>query len=78
MEVGEVVVRAYAHHAIVPGIIIEKKEIKYPSDWEEEDHGDIHIETNYLVAWSDYSETWELWEELDYLEDVIKQIHTYR
>ena len=69
MQIGDMVVRAYAWHALVPGVIVDcHKEVKPLG----EDCGDEYIEHLYIVAWSDGSESRELYEELDYLEDILE------
>ena len=62
------VVRAYAFKAFIPGIIVEGAE-----DRDDEDFFNPHYEQfNYIVLWSDGTQSTEMYEELDYLEDALQ------
>ncbi len=61
MKIGDLVVRAYAYHGIVPGIIIDQYEETIGGD---ESYGDI-VSTMFIVQWSDGLQTTEMYEELD-------------
>ena len=79
MKIGNMVVRAYAYRAFVPGIIVDKETelIKPELDTLEgnEDYFEPYEMINYIVQWSDGSQSSELYEELDYLEDAIEVLH---
>lgn len=76
MKIGSMVVRAYAYRAFVPGIIVDKETelVKPELDTLEgnEDYFEPYEMTNYVVQWSDGTQTKELYEELDHLEDAIE------
>ena len=63
MKVGDMVVRAYAWHTIIPGIIVDKRvslmEVPNRADFETID---------FVVQWSDGAQTEEMPEELEPLE----------
>jgi hypothetical protein len=73
MFIGDMVVRAYAWHSIVPGIIIDEEYTAHgPVDNREyESH-------NFIVLWSDGSNSREMYEELDRLEDIEELIRESR
>lgn len=67
MKVGDVVVRAYPQQKIIPGIIIEQvQQLDFGDDY---DHG---AEIDFLVHWSDGTQSIENLYELDPLELVLK------
>lgn len=73
VHVGTMVIRAYAWHDIVPGIIIEEiiKEVITP------DESDSYTEIQFMVQWSDGHLTRELYEELDtFLDNPYLQDNT--
>lgn len=61
MNVGTMVIRAYAWHAIVPGIIVEEEIDIHTTDDEREAYEMCH----FVVQWSDGTQTREMYEELD-------------
>jgi hypothetical protein len=61
VKVGDLVVRAYSWHSIVPGIIIQ--EIRPEDDC-----------PTFLVVWCQGTNTEEMYEELDILKDVLELI----
>lgn len=61
MTVGTMVIRAYAWHDIVPGIIIEEEVKEMITD----DERDSYTICEFIVQWSDGSQTVELYDELD-------------
>jgi hypothetical protein len=65
VKVGDLVVRAYSWHSIVPGIILREEFDEYESH-------------TFLVLWCDGSNTTEMYEELDMLEDVLELINESR
>ena len=69
MKIGDMVVRAYAFHAFIPGIIVDEEynEISTIDDM-------TYTEHNFTVAWSDNSTSREMDVELDYLEDALEAI----
>ena len=72
MKVGDMVVRAYAFHAFIPGIVVERKVVELKFD--EDDDGTFkYDEVSYVVAWSDGVITSELDVELEYLEDALRR-----
>lgn len=80
MKVGDVVVRAYAWHSIVPGIIVDEELEIITATNEEYSYEQCH----YVVQWSDGTQTRELYEELDtflgnkMLEDYINSGKDYK
>mgnify|MGYP001385765168 CR=1 FL=1 len=76
MKIGDMVVRAYAFRAFIPGIIIDEqieilKEISEKNEeYEYEDH-------HFIVQWSDGTQSREMDMELDYLEDAIRDHQEY-
>ena len=74
MKVGDMVVRAYAYRGgIIPGIIVEE-------NIEVHSAGDLdyaYEECHFSIQWSDGTQSSELYEELDYIEDVLEMHHTY-
>ena len=69
MQVGDTVVRAYAWHSIVPGIIIDEEYIGHSPEYESH---------HFIVLWSDGSNSREMYEELDRLEDIEELIRENR
>ena len=61
MNVGTMVIRAYAWHAIIPGIIVEEEIDIHTTDDEREAYEMCH----FVVQWSDGTQTREMYEELD-------------
>ena len=73
MKVGDMVVRAYAYYAFIPGIIIDYKVT--PVEFDGDGAGSFkYDETSYVVAWSDGKITSELDVELDFLEDAFQDM----
>lgn len=70
MKVGDMVVRAYAYHGTVPGVILEET-IQIVTDTAE---NYSYEECYFIVHWSDGTITRELFEELDYLEDALNYV----
>lgn len=64
MKVGDVVIRAYAHKGILPGIIVDQYEEIIGGC---EHYGDI-ASTMFIVQWADGLQTGEMYEELDLYE----------
>jgi len=69
MEIGDMVVRAYAWNRFIPGIIVEERDITYPGD-ETSDEG--WTETQFVVQWSDGQQSLEMLEELDEFEASLE------
>tara|TARA_B100001287_G_scaffold132457_1_gene111597 strand:- start:124 stop:390 length:267 start_codon:yes stop_codon:yes gene_type:complete len=73
MKVGDMVIRAYAWHAIIPGIIVEEEIEVYTTNDERESYELCH----FVVQWSDGIQTKEMYEELDtfldnpHIENII-------
>ena len=71
MKIGDMVVRAYAWHSFIPGIIVDEqieilKEISEKNEeYEYEDH-------QFIVQWSDGTQSKEMDVELDHLEGAIR------
>ena len=61
MKVGTMVIRAYAWHAIIPGIIVEEEIDIHTTGDEREAYEMCH----FIVQWSDGTQTREMYEELD-------------
>ena len=70
MKIGDMVVRAYAYHAFIPGIIVDEELEHHPDG----DDFVAHTDHNFIVAWSDGSTSREMDVELDYLEDAFEAI----
>jgi len=68
VKTGDLVIRAYAYSGgIVSGIIVGAEK------WNDVVGGtNIYTTTEYEVLWSDGTHSLELYEELDYFEDVFK------
>lgn len=75
MNVGTMVIRAYAWHAIVPGIIVEEEIDIHTTD----DERDAYEMCHFVVQWSDGTQTREMYEELDtfldnpHIENIINK-----
>jgi len=70
VKVGDLVVRAYAFHTFIPGIIVDSQtqELEFDGD----SSGTFkYDEVSYVVAWSDGVMTSELDSELEYLEAAL-------
>ena len=70
MKVGDMVVRAYAFRAFIPGVIVDEEvELLEPDG----DDGDFepYEDHHYIVQWSDGTQSREMYEELDYLSDAL-------
>ena len=67
MNIGDLVVRAYAHYRVIPGIIIDRYEEIIGAC---EQEGDL-TSTMFIVQWSDGTQTSEMYEELDTYENII-------
>ncbi len=73
MKVGDMVIRAYAWHAIIPGIIVEEEIDIHTTGDEREAYEMCH----FVVQWSDGTQTREMYEELDtfldnpHIENII-------
>jgi len=70
VNVGDMVIRAYMHSAIVPGIIVERKVECLEFDTGD-DGSSSYDEVSYVVAWSDGHMTSESAEELDSLNKAL-------
>ena len=73
MKVGDMVVRAYAYHAFIPGIIIEEKRQDITSKEFDKEATEpwAYEQISFIVAWSDGQGSSESAEELEYLENAI-------
>ena len=73
MKVGDMVVRAYAFHAFIPGIIVEEKRQDITSKEFDEEATEpwSYEQISFTVAWSDGQGSSESAEELEYLENAI-------
>ena len=72
LNIGDLVIRAYAWHSIIPGIIIDEEiEIIVDADYNEFES------YNFIVMWSDGSNTKEMYEELDRLDDIEEMINEH-
>ncbi len=72
LSIGDLVIRAYAWHSIIPGIIIDEEiEIIGDADYNEFES------YNFIVMWSDGSNTKEMYEELDRLDDIEEIINEH-
>ena len=68
MKVGDLVIRAYAYHATIPGIIVGSYEEKV--EYAEPSPG-YYTNTIFVVMWSNDTQTTEMAEELEiYLETM--------
>ena len=68
MKIGDMVIRAYAFHAFIPGIIVDEEY----NEISDVDHDLAYTEHNFTVIWSDNSTSREMDVELDYLEDALE------
>jgi len=73
MKVGDMVVRAYAFHGFIPGIIVEEKRQDITSEEFDEETTEpwSYEQISFTVAWSDGQGSSETAEELEYLENAI-------
>lgn len=71
MKVGDMVVRAYAFRAFIPGIIVDEHIESYTTDSGDPEF-EPYQEHNYIVQWSDGSQTNEMYEELEMLEEALE------
>ena len=68
MKIGDMVVRAYAFHDFIPGIIVDESIVHHPQK-----DGEVEwVDHQWIIHWSDGVLSKEMSEELDYLEDVIQ------
>jgi hypothetical protein len=71
VKVGDVVVRAYAFHDLIPGIIV-KETVSTVSNGDS--FGPFsYDQITFTVAWSDDTLSSEMYEELIYAEGVISE-----
>ena len=61
MNIGTMVIRAYTWHDLVPGIIIEEQVREMITN----DERDSYSVCEFVVQWSDGTQTIELYDELD-------------
>lgn len=73
MKIGDLVVRSYAWHSLVPGIIVDEEVEVVTANNEEY----AYEQCEFVVQWSDGVQTKELYEELDYYENVLMYEHGY-
>ena len=73
MKIGDLVIRAYTWHELVPGIIVDEEFEVVTADNEEHSYESC----NFIVQWSDGAQSKEMYEELDYLEDVLDPTSLY-
>ena len=68
MDIGDMVVRAYAFRKFIPGVIIDEVVKSYDAE------GSLPAgeEHNFIVAWSDGTQSSELYEELDHLSEALE------
>lgn len=67
MKIGDLVIRAYAWRAYIPGIIVDEEIEKVQFD----EVYDGYYSTNFIVHWSDGTQSREMDCELEYLERVL-------
>ncbi len=65
MKVGDIVVRSYSWHALVPGIIVDEEFEIVTSP----DESESYESRDFIIQWSDGSLTSEGYFELDYFEE---------
>tara|TARA_E500000331_G_scaffold354351_1_gene407133 strand:- start:941 stop:1201 length:261 start_codon:yes stop_codon:yes gene_type:complete len=73
MKIGDMVVRSYAWHSLVPGIIVDEEIDVVTANNEEYSYE----QCEFVVQWSDGAQSKELFEELDYYEYVLKNERLY-
>lgn len=61
VNIGTMVIRAYSWHAIVPGIIVEE----IVEEVITHDELESYTQIEFIVQWSDGTQTKELYDELD-------------
>ena len=71
MKIGDMVVRAYAYRAFIPGIIVDEEINIIKPDYGEEENFEPYEDLNFIVQWSDGSQSKEMDMELDFLEDAL-------
>ena len=73
MKVGDMVVRAYAYRAFIPGIIVDQVAERIESDPADGDYAfEPYDEWNFIVAWSDGTTSREMDVELDDLVGALE------
>ena len=73
MKIGDMVVRAYAYHAFIPGIIVDQVAERVESDPADGDYAfEPYDEWNFIVAWSDGTTSREMDVELDDLAGALE------
>mgnify|MGYP001175812450 CR=1 FL=1 len=71
MKIGDMVVRAYAYRAFIPGIIVDEHIEMIQPEGEDEELFEPYEDHNFVVQWSDGSQSREMDMELDFLEDAL-------
>ena len=73
LNIGDLVVRSYCWHSIVPGIIVdvERETIILPADTSEHLDEYEYNSEDYVIKWSDGMLTTEIWEEIEPLEHAF-------
>lgn len=65
------VVRAYAYRAFIPGIIVDEEINIINPDYGEEEYFEPYEDHNFIIQWSDGSQSKEMDMELDFLEPAL-------
>ena len=73
MKIGDMVVRAYAWHSFIPGIIVDEHTEILKEDIDETTGEQFEYEDHqFIVQWSDGTQSKEMDVELDHLEGAIR------
>ena len=72
MKVSDMVVRAYAFPTVTLGIIVEEQIEIIPLY----DEMDAYEQRNFIIQWSDGTQSREMYEELDELEYFLESVET--
>ncbi len=71
MKVGDLVIRAYAWRAYIPGIIVDEHIEMIQPETEDQEFNEPYEDHNFIVHWSDGTQSKEMDCELEYLEHVL-------
>ena len=75
MEVGDIVVRSYTWPSLVPGIIVEEKEVMEYEPFDRSVSAECYsMEFTYVVMWSDNTVTHETDLEIETYEGMLEKL----
>lgn len=78
MKIGDMVIRAYAWHKDIPGIIVDER-ITYDEGADEETGEQYRYpDHQFVVQWSDGLQSLEMDVELDYLSEALAAYEDFK